>query len=136
MDNDSTAALAELSQVIAGDILTLPDLSDPEWDTYSMVAEVSDFSVKMTAYRYTESGPPVPTEGPKNSYVFVQLRDRTRGTDGEAWDVVLVKIHRDTANLVMNFVSGDAAAMWRVTPTNIDHLPESLRPRAEDFATA
>lgn len=136
MSDDSTAAMAELSQEIARDILTLPSLSDPEWDTYSLVAEVSDSSVKMTAYRYTESGPPVPTEGPDNSYVFIQLRDRTRGTDGQAWDVVMVKIHRDTANLVMNFVSGDAADMWRVTPDNISHLAESLRPRPEDFAAA
>ena len=34
MDNDSAAALAELSQAIAGEILTMPELSDPEWDTY------------------------------------------------------------------------------------------------------
>ncbi|MET0143941.1 MAG: hypothetical protein ABW328_04025 [Ilumatobacteraceae bacterium] len=136
MDSDSTSALAELSQVIAGDILTLPDLSDPEWDTYAMVADVTDFSVKMTAYRYTESGPPVPTEGPENSYVFVQLRDRTRGTDGASWDVAIVKIHRDTAQLVMNFVSGDAADAWRVNPANIHNLSEMLRPRPEDFATA
>ncbi len=50
------------------------------------------------------------------------------------WDVVIVKIHRDTAELVMNFVSGEAADMWRVTPENMEHLPESLRPRPEDFA--
>jgi hypothetical protein len=136
VSDDSTAAMAELSQVIAGDILTLSELSDPEWDTYSLVAEVSDYSVKMTAFRYTESGPPVPSEGPENSYVFVQLRDRTRGPDGQAWDVVLVKIHRDTANLVMNFATGEAADMWRVTPANMAHLPESLRPRREDFQPA
>ena len=136
MSDDSTAAMAELSQVIAGDILTLAELSDPEWDTYSLVAEVSDYSVKMTAFRYAESGPPVPSEGPENSYVFVQLRDRTRGIDGQAWDVVLVKIHRDTANLVMNFASGEAADMWRITPENMAHLPESLRPRREDFQPA
>ena len=40
--DDSTAALAELSQAIAGEILTMPELSDPEWDTYALVAEVSD----------------------------------------------------------------------------------------------
>ena len=136
MSDDSTAALAELSQVIAREILTRPDLSDPEWDTYALVAEVTDSSVKMTAYRYSETGPPVPTELPDDSYVFVQLRDRTRGVDGQAWDVVVVKIHRDTANLVMNFVSGDAADLWRVTPENMGHLPESLRPRREDFESA
>ena len=136
MDNDSAAALAELSQVIAGEILTMPVLSDPEWDTFALLAEVTDFSVKTTAYRYTENGPPVPTEAPENTWVFVQLRDRTRGNDGQAWDVVIVKIHRDTANLVLNFVSGEAADMWRVNPANMAHLRESLRPRPEDFAAA
>ena len=133
MNDDSKAALAEFSRAIAADILTLPELTDPDWDTYSMAAEVADYSVKMTAYRYTESGAPVPTEGPENSYVFIQLRDRTRGNHGEPWDVVLVKIHRDTANLVMNFVSGGAADMWRVRPGNMAHLSESLRPRPQDF---
>ena len=88
MSDDSAAAMAELSQVIAGDILTMPELSEPEWDTFSMVAEVTDDSVAMTAYRYTESGPPVPTAEPENDDLFWELRDRTRGTDGEAWDVV------------------------------------------------
>jgi hypothetical protein len=125
--------MAEISQAIAGDILTLPELSEPEWDTYSMVAEVSDDAVKMTAYRYTESGPPVPTEPPENDDLFWELRDTTRGTDGAAWDVVIVKIHRDTAGLVMNFASGESADMWRVTPENMAHLPELLRPRPEDF---
>jgi hypothetical protein len=136
VDNDSTAAMAELSQAIAADILTLPDLIDPEWETFSMVAEVTDDYVAVTAYRYTESGPPVSTSEPENTDLFWDLRDRTRGVDGQAWDVVLVKIHRDTANLVMNFVSGPAADMWRVTPENMERLPELLRPRPEDFEAA
>jgi hypothetical protein len=133
MSDDSSTALAELSQVIAGEILNSEELTEPEWDTYALLADVTDNSVKMTAFRYTESGPPVATPLPANSYPFIELRERTRGTDGEAWDVVVVKIHRDTANLVMNFVSGEAAEMWRVTPENMAHLPESLRPRREDF---
>ena len=47
--------------------------------------------------------------------------------------MVLVKIHRDTADLVVNFVSGEAADMWRVKPANMGHLRESLRPRPQDF---
>lgn len=133
MNEGATAALAELSPVIAADILSLPELGGPDWDTYSMVAQVSDFSVKMTAFRYAGSGPPIPTGGPANSYVFIQLRDRTRGVDGRAWDVALVKLRRDTADLVVNFVSGDAADLWQVTPGNIARLPEALRPRPEDF---
>jgi len=133
MTEDQAALMSEISQAIAGGILALPELSDPEWDSYSMVAEVTDDMVKVTAYRYTESGPPVPTDGPENDDLFWDLRDGTRGRNGEAWDVVLVKIHRDTASLVMDFFAGEAADQWRVTPENMDRLPEALRPRPEDF---
>jgi hypothetical protein len=128
--------MAAISQAIAADILSVPELRDPGWDTFAMVAEVSDDFVAVTAYRYTESGPPVSTPEPEDLDLFWDLRDRTRGADGEAWDAVIVKIRRDTASLVMDFVSGDAARRWRVTPENMDHLPESLRPRPEDFEAA
>jgi len=130
---DKDAIIAEYSQAIAGDILTLPELSDPDWDTYSMAAEVSENMCKLIAFRYTESGPPVPAEPLENEDLLWDLQDKTRGTNGEAWDVVLVKIHRDTAQLVLNFVRGESADMWRIIPENMDHLPESLRPRPEDF---
>ena len=52
-----------------------------------------------------------------------ELHQRKRGTDGESWDIAILKIHRDTAQLVMNFVSGEAAEMWRITPPeNIGNL--------------
>jgi hypothetical protein len=130
---DSAGALAAFSQAIAADILTSPELSDPGWDTYSLLAEVSDDFVAMTAYRYTESGPPVSTGLPEDDDKFWELRDATRGIDGQAWDVVLIKIHRDTASLIMNFVSGDAAEIWRIRPENMEHLAEAMRPRPEDF---
>lgn len=131
---DSTAT-AELSDPIAAAIWALPELRDPAWDTYAMVAEVSDFSVKMTAYRYTEFGPPVPAAAPADSFVFIQLRDRIRATRGEAWDVVIVKLHRETRSLMMDFASGASADRWRVTPANMTHLPEALRPGVDDFTT-
>jgi hypothetical protein len=135
--DDSSAALTELSEAIAGEILTHPDLIDTDWDTYAMVAEVNDYSVKMSAYRYTESGQPLPTEAlPQNMYVFIQVRDRTRGTTGEAWDIAIVKIRRETGQLVLKFVSGDESEMWRVKPAHIQSLPGMLRPRPEDFGTA
>lgn len=91
MAGDEAAAMAEISPAIAGDILSLPESSDPGWDTYSMVAEVSDDFVATTAYRSTGSGPPVSTAEPENDDLFWDLRDRTCGTEGEWWDVVLVK---------------------------------------------
>lgn len=133
MADDLASAMAEISQAIAGGILRLPALRDREWDTYSMVAEVSDGVSRTTAYRYPRSGPPVPTDAPEDDDLFWDLRDRMRGADGGTWDVVLVKIDRDTATLVMTFASGAAADGWRVTPENMARLPEALRPHPEDF---
>jgi len=137
MSDDGASALAEFGQAIAREILTMQELSDdPDWDTYALLADVSDEAVRLTAYRYAEAGPPRSTRYPKAFGLFRELRARTSGHEGQMWDVAIVKIHRDTARLVINFVSGDAAEMWRISPTNIDNLPELLRPRAEDFAAA
>lgn len=122
--------MSEISQAIAQEILATPELGDTSWDTFSMVAEVTDDSVAITAYRYTESGPPVSTPEPEVDDYLWDLRDLMGG----AWDVALVKIQRETGGLVLDFVSGADADRWRITPENMDGLPEAMRPRAEDFA--
>ena len=127
------AAMAEISQALAGEILTMPDLSDPEWDTYAMIAEVSDEAVGVTAYRYTEAGPPMPTAEPEVTACSGSCTSARVAPTARRGTSSIMKIHRDTAELVMNFVSGEAAEMWRITPENIGNLPEMLRPRAEDF---
>ena len=131
---DAADAMARFSQAIAADILSSPDLSDPDWDTYTLVAEVSDDVVTTTAFRYAEDGPPVPTDPPEDDDENLWgLWEATNGVDGQAWDLVLIKLRRDTAHLVMNFVSGDAVEIWRIGPENVAHVAEALRPRPEDF---
>lgn len=132
-DDEPAAAMAELAQAIARDILALPELAGSDWDTFALAAEVTDDYIAMTAYRYTASGPPVSTEEPEDDDLYGELRDATRGVGGQAWDVVLVRIRREPADLALTFLSGSDAARWRVTPENLEHLPESLRPRPEDF---
>ncbi len=114
-------------QVIAGiaaDILSLPELAAADWDAYALVVEVSDDMVKATAYRYSGDGDPVPTDEPEDIDVFWDLRDR----DGRAWDVVLVQVHRGATGPEMTSFAGAEADRWRVTPANIGHLPEAMRP--------
>lgn len=131
---DQAQAMSEFTSAVAHEILTLPELGeDPDWDTYSMVAEVDDGRVGMTAYRYTETGPAVPTRSPQDASVFSTLRERLRQPDGKTWDAVLVKIHRDTLGIAVDFVYGADADPYRVRPENVARLPELLRPRPEDF---
>lgn len=134
MAEDHASAMWEFTQALAGDLLTRPDLSEPEWDTFAVLGDVADDRVAVSAYTYTESGPPVPIRPPQDFDLFSALRDGTRGPDGTAWDVVVVKFHRDTAGLVMDFHSGAAAEPFRIRPENMDTLPEAIRPRTEDFA--
>ena len=134
MSADPADVMARFSQAIAADILRSPELRDSEWDSYTLLAEVGDDVVTTTAYRYTDGGPPVATDPPEDDDENLwALRDATRGIDGQAWDVVLIKLERDTGRLVMNFVSGDAAEIWRIRPENVAHVAEALRPRPEDF---
>lgn len=133
MSADPVDVMARFSQAIAADILRLPELTAHEWDSYSLLAEVSDDVVRTTAYRYRGSGPPMSTDSPEDDDKFWDLREAMTGTDGQAWDVVVIKVHRDTARLVMDFVSGDAAETWRIRPENMPGLAEALRPRPEDF---
>jgi hypothetical protein len=131
MSADSADALARFSEAMTAEILRLPA---PAWDTYALLAEVSDDMVTTTAYHYTEAGPPIPAEAPEDGDDLLwDLRDATRGRDGQAWDVVLIKLDRASACLVMNFVAGDAAALWRIHPETVAHLAEAMRPRPEDF---
>lgn len=128
--------MSDLTQAIAQEILGMPVLSGSEWDVYSLVGEVADDRVAITGYRYTGSGPAVPTPIPPIYDLLTELRDSARGPDGATWDVVILKLRRATGELAMEVLSGDAADAWRVTPANIDRLPEALRLRPEDFPTA
>lgn len=125
-ENVVRAATDDFMYAVVPDILALPELSGSDWDSYSVAAEVTGGSVRMTAYRYTESGPPVSTQAPVNSWPFIVLRNNTRRVNG-AWDVALVKVRRDTEGLNLHLLHGESANRWRVSPQNMDHLPELLR---------
>ena len=125
--NVPRAAIARFVKEIGAEIRALPVLSDPDWDTYSMVAEVSGGSVRVAAFRYTETGSPVPTTAPQNDDLIWDLHGKTFGGDGRPWDLVLVKIRRDAPGARVTFSSGEAADAWRVNPENMARLPESLR---------
>ena len=92
-----------------------------------MVAEVTGGSVRVAAFRYTETGSPVPTAAPRNDDLIWELHGKTFGGDGRPWDLVLVKIRRDGPGARVTFSSGEAADAWRVNPENMGRLPESLR---------
>lgn len=127
-----TSLLAEFRAAIAQDLLALPELSRPDWETATLVVEAFAGSVTMTAYRYTESGPPMHTAPPDHA-LYRELNERIRGVQGEEWDVAVAMLHRQTGRLRLRFFTGRSADRWHATPANREHLPESLRPGPDDF---
>jgi hypothetical protein len=123
---------AALNDVLHG-LLEEPALvNDPDWDSVAVVANVTDESTQLNAYRYTSDGPPTPTplNDPDRFDRFEALRDAS----GEKWQVCIVKIDRDSRKGVANFVYGDDAALWTVTPENFRQVAENLRPVSADFS--
>lgn len=125
--------LAEFRGAITDDILAIPDLSNTDWETFSMVVEVTADAMTIVAYRYTELGPPVSTARPEDDDLYRALHDRILGIQGQTWDAAVVQLHRRWGRLVMAFTYGPSADRWRLSPANADHLPESLRPKPKDF---
>jgi hypothetical protein len=126
-------AMMHFTQAVGGGILSLPELADGDWESYAMAAEVTDDSIKVSAYRYTAAGEVLATEPPENDDEFWDLRDATRGPDGQAWDVAVVKVDRATSGMAVEFLAGAGADPYRVEPGTIDSLPELIRPTAADF---
>lgn len=129
--------LEEVGDQVVQEIWAVDELrDDPDWESMAMVVEVDDHRCAISAYRYAGSGRPLPTEEPEVDDLFWDLRDRARDEGGPVWDVVVVRFDRATGRVALRFLQGTEAALFRVTPANIGHLPESIRPRPDDFGPA
>jgi hypothetical protein len=123
---------AVLNDVLRG-LLEEPALvNDPKWDAVAVVANVTDESTQLNAYRYTGDGPPAPT--PLNDPQHFDRFDALRDAAGEKWQVCIVKIDRDSRKGIANFVYGDDAELWTINPENFRTIAENLRPVPADFS--
>ena len=128
------AADPVLLDQIVGEILTQPEVvEDPAWDSYALTAEVLDDSAMMSAFRYAGDGSPQPTRPPGQTNPLHALRNAARDADGHTWDVMVLKIHRDTAQVNVEFLYGDVAAQFVPNSDNYQRLAFELRPTAADF---
>ncbi|WP_165421052.1 hypothetical protein [Bradyrhizobium sp. Leo170] len=51
-----------------------------------------------------------------------------RQPTGRQWKSALMQIRRDTGEVTTDFEYDDASR-WKVTPLNLDTMPQQLRPR-------
>ena len=108
--------------------------NDPDWTTFSIMVEVTPEMVDASAYRYAAGVPGRATPISNTDLeLFAELQESTKGPDDATWTTCILKIDRDSGRGAVNFVYGEDAAIWRITPDNVQHAIENLRPRAEDF---
>jgi hypothetical protein len=128
------ALIAEILNEVVDDVLQNGLVADPSWESYGLAAEVmDDGSTIQAAYLYSGDDPPRSASGVRQSFSLVELREASRGDDGETWDVFVMKIHRPSGQAATKFVSGAETAEWSLLPDNDARLAESLRARQEDF---
>src|SRR5262245_29166857 len=105
-------------------------VDDPEWDTVSVLVSITPGVADMTAFRFTASGPgkPTPVRSPRFD-LFRRLQGETAAPDGMMWQVCIIRLDRDSRRAGVEFVYGDDAEQWRVTPASRERIGAALRTR-------
>jgi len=105
-------------------------VDDPDWDTLSVMVAITPGVADMTAFRYTARAPgkPTPVRSPRFD-LFRRLQADTAAPDGTTWQVCIIRLERATREASVDFVYGDDAEQWRITPASRDRIGEALRTR-------
>jgi hypothetical protein len=103
-------------------------VEDPEWDTFAMLVSIAPDVSEMTAFRYTGDGlgKPTPLRATRLN-LFRDLQAATAAADGSQWEVCTIRIERDRREARVNFVYGEDAEQWRITPATFARIAEQLR---------
>jgi hypothetical protein len=104
-------------------------VDDPEWNTFAVLARIGPDVSEMSAFRYAgdERGKPTPLRKTRFD-LFRRLRAATAAADGMTWQVCIIRIERDTRAVSVDFVYGEDADQWRMTPASSGRIAEALRP--------
>ncbi|WP_454616485.1 hypothetical protein [Bradyrhizobium cenepequi] len=115
---------------IAGMVAQSETRESRDWAGISVVAIVDEASVQVSSYRYGADGRAEPGD-PGDLCVnrkFRELHTLMCQPTGRHWKSALMQIRRDTGEVTTDFEYDDASR-WKVTPLNLDTMPEQLRPR-------
>jgi hypothetical protein len=124
-----------LSDIIDG-VLDEPALEDSNWTSLVVVANITPESGELSAFRYT----PVSVRMMQITELsmiddFGELQEATTAPDGVTWQVCVLKVDRDTARAVVDYVYPADADAYDVTPENFAEIGERLRPKPADFGS-
>lgn len=116
-------------------VVNHPRLVDEPWDSYALIAQISEDKEQLNGYRYLGDSRPAPTiaGGDEVFDLFAALRENAPGPAGELWEVAVLRIERDSGRFSIDYHYGDEAAAWRVDPSTFQRIAEAARPRPEDF---
>jgi hypothetical protein len=103
----------------------------PEWTSFSMVIGLAGGRLSGTSgFAYASDGAATPVASRPSAIkpaLDAFLADRF-GPDGRLPVQMLVQYDRERRRYELTFEDTDATR-WKVTPMNVDEMPEQLRPR-------
>lgn len=118
----------ELIQEIGAAIIEDPAATEMEWESLVVVAHL-DGGFSLFGYAYREGGhEPFSPDGDELFELFPELQDAMAEGEAHVWKACRYAITKPDMDVDIDFEFDDAGR-WRVTPDNIETMPEQLRPR-------
>ena len=126
---DKDALVRSIGELLLRDIAT----AGHDLDGYALIAAYADDGTRrVSGFGYRDGEPPLAatprTEVDTIAARLDALREATR-VEGEApWTVCVIQLSRAGGKLHADFVYGEDAAQWAITPETLAEVAERARP--------
>ena len=123
---DKDALIVEIGRLLASD----RKVAAQPWDRYALIAWHGDGMTTLNGFRYVgeQAAQPATPESFDLEDRLDDLRAATRVAGKDDWRACVVKLDRESGKAVVEFVYGDAADRWRVTPASAAEIAQRARP--------
>ncbi|RYG38284.1 hypothetical protein EON81_04115 [bacterium] len=125
-----------LIQEIGKALLEDPWLTEevPNWDAVSLSVQVAPGRSSLSGFTYSNDGADPYPGSPDSTDLhrhFRELQASMAEGSGQSWVACLMTIDRAAGKVGFEFeYEYDDPNLWRLTPVNLDSLPQTMRPGA------
>ena len=126
---DKDTLVRGIGELLLRDIAT----AGHDLDGYALIASYADNGMRrVSGFGYRDGEPPVAAT-PKTEVDTIaarldELREVTQAAGGEPWTVCVIQLRRAGGRLHAEFVYGEDAARWAITPATLAEIAERVRP--------
>lgn len=121
----------ELIQLIGEEIYNSEKVSQRDWESLSLVFDLSSSSVSNSGFLYQNGSiVPISVRSFRLAEYVQELHEVTEVDGKERWKQCLVQIRKKDGAIKLDFEYNDADR-WSITPANRLEMRESLRPNFE-----